>query len=538
MSQRHDRDPSLDRLRVAAVLLPLAYIAAVVAIAEMLDLPLWATALVALAISAPPVLVFTGLAFRIFGRAQAEIRGREERFRALLESAPDGILIADTSGRIVMVNEQVQRMLGYSADSLIGERVEMLLPDSLRDTHVRHRDAFHAKPGVRPMGVGLDLVARAKDGTLVPVEISLSPIKQGDETLVTAVIRDVTERRKAEEALRLSEERFRLLVTGVRDYAIFMLDRDGRVASWNTGAQRISGYTADEIIGKSHHTFYPEDDVTAGKPDHEMRLAATSGRAEVEGWRVRRDGTRFLASVVTTALRTDEGAAPGFAQLMRDITERRRLEEERERLLGERETERERQRIAMDLHDGIIQQIYGTALGLELAEEEAGDGAAREHIERAIASLNDVIRDIRSYIFDLRPASYDGDLTESLSSLVDEFRRSSLVQTTAEIGDELPPVGHDEAMAVLQVAREALNNARKHARASAVCLRAHAANGQVRLEVSDNGGGFDPHADMTAEHRGLRNMRSRASLVGGELAITSASGAGTTVVLDVPIRTK
>jgi PAS domain S-box-containing protein len=150
---------------------------------------------------------------------------------------------------------------------------------------------------------------------------------QGDGNLLARTIRYAIERQRAEEALRESEERFRLLVEGVSDYAIFMLGPDGRIVSWNEGAERIQGYTVSEAIGEYFSVFYAEEDVDRGLPGEALRVAAIEGRFEEEGWRVRKDGTHFQADVVITALRDEEGELRGFSQVTRDITARKEAEE-------------------------------------------------------------------------------------------------------------------------------------------------------------------------------------------------------------------
>src|ERR687895_1505732 len=150
---------------------------------------------------------------------------------------------------------------------------------------------------------------------------------QGDGNLIARTIRYAIERQRAEEALRESEERFRLLVEGVSDYAIFMLGPDGRVVSWNEGAERIQGYTVSEAVGEHFSVFYADEDVDRGLPGEALRVAAIEGRFEEEGWRVRKDGTLFQADVVITALRDEEGELRGFSQVTRDITARKEAEE-------------------------------------------------------------------------------------------------------------------------------------------------------------------------------------------------------------------
>ena len=146
------------------------------------------------------------------------------------------MVIVDQGGRILLVNSQTEKTFGYTREEMLNQPVEILIPESLRLKHPQHRDVYYSAPHPRPMGTGLDLLGRRKDGTTFPVEISLSPLDEPEGILVTAAIRDVTERRRGEEALRLSQERFRLLVNEVKDYAIFMLDPTGRILSWNEGA--------------------------------------------------------------------------------------------------------------------------------------------------------------------------------------------------------------------------------------------------------------------------------------------------------------
>jgi formate hydrogenlyase transcriptional activator len=249
---------------------------------------------------------------------------RELRFERLLEAAPDAMVIVDKAGRIVLANSRTEEIFGYMRAELLGRPVEILIPEQYRQRHESHRGEYAAAPRKRPMGTGLELSGLRRDGSVFPVEISLSPLEEGDESLFIAAIRDVSDRKKADEALRLSEQRFRLLVDEVKDYAIFMLDPRGRVASWNAGAEKIKGYEPDEIIGQHFSRFYPSEDVDAGKPEEELKIAAAEGRVEDEGWRIRKDGSRFWASVVITALHDSGGKLLGFTKVTRDITEGKR----------------------------------------------------------------------------------------------------------------------------------------------------------------------------------------------------------------------
>ena len=269
-------------------------------------------------------------------RAQRE---SEQRFRQVVEAAPNAMVMVDQAGKITMVNRQAERTFGYARDELVGQPVELLVPERFRDHHPRLREAFFTDPTPRPMGAGRDLYAVKKDGSEFPVEIGLNPIETDEGLVVLSAIVDITQRKAAELALRDSERRYGVLVNGVTDYAIFMLDTNGIVTNWNRGAERIKGYSAEEIVGRNFSCFYTEEDRAAKLPQHALEIAAREGRYESESLRVRKDGSQFWAEVVIDALRDEDGRPIGFAKISRDITERlraaRELEEARLKLMQE-----------------------------------------------------------------------------------------------------------------------------------------------------------------------------------------------------------
>jgi len=248
-------------------------------------------------------------------------------YQKYFEFSPDAIIVTDRDGYITQVNPQCESLFGYRSAELLGKKIEELIPSRFRRQHPGHRHDFDASPRLRPMGAGMELCALRKDSSEFPVDILLSPIETEKGRLVLSVIRDITDRKRAEEALSLSKERFRLLVDGARDYAIFMLDPQGKVLTWNSGAQRLKGYTEDEIVGQHFSLFYPHEDIERGKPVRELKIATTEGRYEEESWRIRSDGSRFWANVIITALRKPDGSLLGFAKVTRDLTNRRRAEE-------------------------------------------------------------------------------------------------------------------------------------------------------------------------------------------------------------------
>jgi PAS domain S-box-containing protein len=317
--------------------------------------------------------------------------------RAFADALPDGILIADAEGRIVFANAQLAALSGYDPEELEGMAVETLVPERHRRAHREHRAAFAAEARTRPMGSGLEIVLCRRDGSQLPVDIALRPGPPDQPGQVVAAVRDARERKQLEQALWHSEQRLRLLIDSVADYAIFLLDPHGRVVSWNEGAERIKGWRREEILGEPLSRFYPPEEVAAGAPARMLAAASRDGRFEDEGWRLRKDGSRFWANVVVTAIHDETGALLGFAKVTRDLSERRQLDEQQRRLalLAERE------RIAKGLFEQIVQALF--AVGLELqAATFADDSTLRAKVDAAVQHLDQVIVDLRSHVFQLR----------------------------------------------------------------------------------------------------------------------------------------
>jgi PAS domain S-box-containing protein len=245
----------------------------------------------------------------------------------LFEFSPDGILVTDEKGIIREANPRVAELFRYAKDELIGRLIEILVPQRFRGRHPQHRDNYSAHPRARQMGAAMNLWGLRKDGTEFPVDIMLKPISGEDGVAVLSIIRDVTEQREAQEQLRANDLRLRSIVESVAEYAIYLLDLDGNVMTWNPGAERIKGYTADEAIGLHFSRFLTQEDIDKGHPADLLRRAARITRVEEEGWRVRKDGSRFWANIVLTAIRDSTGAVTGYAKVTRDVTESKQAQE-------------------------------------------------------------------------------------------------------------------------------------------------------------------------------------------------------------------
>jgi PAS domain S-box-containing protein len=245
----------------------------------------------------------------------------------LFEVSPDAIFVTDAQGVIRGANPRAAELFGYGQAEFVGMRVEQLIPARFRGRHPEHRENYHAHPRMRQMGVALNLFGLRKDGSEFPVDIMLKPMASAGEPLVLSFLRDVTEQREAIERLRRADEQIRSIVESVNDYAIYLLDKDGCVSTWNPGAEKIKGYSTEDVLGRNYSMFFTQEDVERGRPTELLRLAAERGRVEGEGWRVRKDGSRFWANIVVTAIHDATGAVTGYAKVARDFTNRKRAEE-------------------------------------------------------------------------------------------------------------------------------------------------------------------------------------------------------------------
>lgn len=246
--------------------------------------------------------------------------------QTVLDLLPGAILVEDSDGKIVFANDRAARLFGYSSDELLGQPFDILLSHDDGKVHSHHRNLL-VQFSESSVTTSIRLSGRKRDGRLFPVEMSLVAARTAEGFREVCVIDDTGQQKQSKEVLRAWEERYQLLVEGVKDYSIIMLDAVGDVLTWNEGARRTRGYAADEVLGRSFSMFFTPEDIEAGKPGRELKEAAEKGKVEVQGWRVRKDGTRFLSEIVLTAIRGSDGRLAGFTKIARDITKRKRASE-------------------------------------------------------------------------------------------------------------------------------------------------------------------------------------------------------------------
>ncbi|GAA2782691.1 PAS domain-containing sensor histidine kinase [Nonomuraea dietziae] len=458
----------------------------------------------------------------------------------LVQSVVDySIFMLDPDGYIVSWNEGAQRINGYTAKEIIGSHFSVFFPPEDVASGKPEWELMTATSEGRVEDEGWRV---RKDGTRFWANVIITPLfgETGELRGFGKVTRDRTQHRMAEHALRESEERFRLLVQSVVDYAIFMLDTEGHIVSWNAGAQRIKGYRADEIVGSHFSVFYPPEDVASGKPDRELEIAVVEGRLEDEGWRVRKDGTRFWANVIITALFDETGRLRGFGKVTRDLTERRMAErtlDERGRLLAHlvQAQEMERRRIAWDVHDDTIQSMVAVGMRLQLLASRLPPEHAAT-VERLDEAVSSAVQRLRGLTFRLRPPGLDGD---GLAQAVDGYLAQAISGTgltytfTHDLLREPPP---ESAITIFRILQEALTNVRKHAMATSVSVSMNAVDHGVLVRVVDDGVGLAQPVERLAgrDHFGLLEMRERAETAGGWWSVSGRQGEGTTVMFWVP----
>src|SRR6266496_138360 len=363
------------------------------------------------------------------------------------------------------------------------------------------------------------------------------------------------------------ENRFRLFVESVQDYAIFMLDPSGNVSSWNRGAARIKGYNASEIIGKNFSIFYPEEDNRARKPEMELEVAAREGRFEDEGWRVRKDGSQFWANVIITAIRDESGRLVGFGKVTRDFTEKmhaqraldqvnqelrkevldRKLAEQRvaesEKSLRSlslhllRTQDEERRRIGRDLHDSLGQVL--TAMKISLASLKAGSPGNQEQLVKCMQFADDCIREVRTISYLLYPPMLEElGLKSAIPWYLEGFATRSGIKTSYESSPGLDRLPRDSELALFRVLQEALTNVHRHSESPVAQIRLLLDGTNAVLQIQDAGKGIPRQVlgksgDLPLTGVGLRGMNERMRQLGGRLDISSGSN-GTTLTAVVP----
>ncbi len=492
-----------------------------------------------------------------------------DRFELLVQSVTDyAIFMLDRDGIVVSWNAGARCIKGYEADEIIGRHFSCFYTIEDQAAGVPALALYTAEHDGRFEAEGWRV---HKDGTPLWANVVIDPIRspQGDLIGFAKVTRDLTERRAAQDALRHSEDRFRLLVESVTDYAIYMLDPIGTVTSWNMGAQRFKGYAAEEIVGQNFARFYSDEDRLAGLPSRALHTAQVEGRFEAEGWRIRKDGSRFWANVVIDPIRSPQGDLIGFAKITRDLTERRdaqrALDEAREAIIQTQKMDAIGKLTGGVAHDfnNLLAVIVGS---LDLARMRmASGGDISRYLDNAMAAAErGATLTQRMLAFarkqELKLQSVDcialvRDMAELLQSTLGTGIAIDTHFPLAMVAAHADPAQLELALLNLAVnARDAMPGGGRIVIDAAEALVSPderpdlAAGAYVRLSVSDEGDGMDVATLQRAREPffttkgvgkgtglGLSMVHGFAQQCGGSLTITSDGGVGTTVNLWLPV---
>jgi PAS domain S-box-containing protein len=500
------------------------------------------------------------------GAASVEDSGSEGQFRLLVQSIVDyAIYMLDPKGFVTSWNAGAERIKGFQKEEIVGRHFSTFYTPEDRDAGMPANVLETARREGKYVGEGWRV---RKDGSRFWASVVVDRINDENGKLVgfAKITRDMTETREAQQALLEAERRFRILVEGVTDYAIFLLDPEGRVTNWNAGAQRIKGYRPDEIIGEHFSRFYAPEDFDAGVPKRALETARETGRYEAEGWRLRKDGSRFWASVVLDAIKDDDGKLIGFAKITRDMTEKRdaqlRLEESREQLFRSQKMEALGQLTGGLSHDfnNLLTAILGAT---DLALRNLGDeerlkrmlDGIRNSAQRGASITKQLLAFARAQQLELKTM----DLRTFLPDVTTLLRPSvrSNIELIIEVSDNVWNIDSDPAALELALLNLAFNarDAMKDGGTLKISAGNELLNGQpeglrgefVALRVADTGEGmtsetmnrvFEPFFTTKAFGEGtglgLSQVFGFAKQVGGAITVDSQPGKGTTFTLYLP----
>jgi PAS domain S-box-containing protein len=489
-------------------------------------------------------------------------------YQLLVESVQDyAIFVLDSTGHVMSWNPGAQRFKGYTRDEIVGRHFSTFYPpEDIAagkpdwELEVAEREGRLEDEGWRVR----------KDGTRFWANVVITALRDDMGTLVgfAKVTRDLTQRRQVEESLRASEERFRLLVQSVKDYAIFMLDPAGIVTSWNEGAQRIKGYTASEIVGRHFSAFFPAEDVAAGKPAAELEAAIREGSVEDEGWRVRKDGTRFWADVVITAIHNPQGELLGFTKVTRDLTERREaearaLEAARRAAEAEAANRAKAEFLAAMSHElrtplnaiGGYTELLTMGIGGSVSDEQVD---YLQKIQRSQRHLLNIINDLLNFSrleagqieYQIEPVPVRESIQAVATMLTPQALEKGIDLVTGPCAEGL--TARADRVKAEQIILNLCSNAVKFTGEGGRVQVGCAARGDtVEVTVEDTGAGipaeqteriFEPFVQLgrglTTQHEGtglgLAISRDLARAMGGDLRVVSQEGRGSTFTLSLP----
>lgn len=470
-------------------------------------------------------------------------RNLEGMFKDVVEFAPDAFLLTDGDGKIVRVNARTEQLFGYRRQELLGQAVELLLPQRLRDGHVQHRQGYAREPKSLRLGIGI--VCRRKDGSEFPGDINLSPLQTTRGLLHMAVVRDMSERKQQEDQLLEAARYARSLLESSLD-PMAMIDKSGRLVDFNSATERITGLSREQLAGSDAASKFTHPEalyrgfqqvIAQGQVlDFPMAIRHASGKV-----------TDVLCNA--SLYRDAQGEVIGVFTSARDVTESRRAQEEirnsRQRLrelAAQLETAREEERkhIAREVHDELGQVLTALRMDVSLLRLRFGalDPQLADKVQDMKALVDRGIQGVRNVATNLRPAALDMGLIAALEWLCSESAGRINVPCALHMSQDEFDLDEARAVVVFRIVQESITNIARYAQASQVQVRLEQNGPELRVTVQDDGQGFDPVQADGKKSFGLLGMRERALALGGRLDIQSAPQQGTTIALTIPLHTQ
>lgn len=451
----------------------------------------------------------------------------DDAVHAIVEGAPDGIVMVDGEGRIVLVNPRLEQIFGYPRGELLGAGIELLVPVELRQAHADLRAGYDAAPRVREMGSGLELAGRRRDGSTVPVEVSLSPVTTATGRHALGMVRDVTQRKESEESVR----RLQRLLDTSSEAVVLAHAETLELVYVNEGAVELTGYDQRALLAMA------VEDLVGGLAPGDVEAGLAQLFAPDGGGAVRRqvtveraDGEQIECDVLVQCF--DWGGRAWLAAFARDVTDRLRAEAEHRRAEQALALIDQQERIARDLHDTVIQSLFGIGLSLQATSSLAAGTGLAPRIDRAVDDLDRAIRSLRATVFSLHePSPVTGGLRQQVAATAQEVSRSLGFTPTVRFDGPVDYVVPDEVVEqLLPCLREALANVARHARATRVEVEVGVGEA-VTMTVADDGIGLAADA---RRGEGLNNLEQRAAALGGHCTAQARLVGGTLVHWTVP----
>ncbi len=457
----------------------------------------------------------------------------EIRFQRLFETAKDGIVVLDVEAKTIQdVNPFMLELTGYPREEFTGKPVSEISQKLALPELARGVDGDRHLPIIRYQ----DAELKRKDGRTVPVDMIGNPYRVGSQPVVQFNIRDVSTRHEATKALRDSEQRFRLFVDSVRDYALFQMDTHGTIISWNSGAERLLGWAEQEAIGKEASLVFTPEDKAQGEPERELGTATAHGRAEDERWHMRKNGTRFFASGVLTEVCDENKKRLGFAKIMRDVTARKEQEDQLLRSLTDKET------LVREIHHRVKNNLQVIVSLLGMQSRHSKDPQVLAAFEEAESRLQAIAR-IHERLYasdDLTEVEFGGYVAGLAKELVQIHGSPEQIHLDLDVSDMVLDI--ERAIPLGLIANELMLNGLKHGlkgrsgrlqvRLMYVSAEAASRNGDTsdnswgRLEIADSGPGLPPGLDIThTESMGMRLINMLVRQLRGRLDIGPGPGA-------------